>query len=134
MTDEAVRLDKWLWAARFYKTRAVAVESVKGGFVRFGPDGQRAKPSRDVAVGDVLRIQTEHGRFVVEVLALAAHRRPAAEAALLYAETEESRRKRAELAVQQRLTGVPLGEPGPRPTKRDRRRFEATPGTRQSRR
>lgn len=132
--EEGVRLDKWLWAARFFKTRAVAAESVKGGFVRFGPEEQRAKPSRELAVGDVLRIQTEHGRFMVEVRALVAHRRPAAEAVLLYAESEDSKRARAELAAQQKLTGVPLGEPGPRPTKRDRRRFEATPGTRRGRR
>ncbi|MBA2347059.1 MAG: hypothetical protein H0V81_02085 [Solirubrobacterales bacterium] len=128
--SEGVRLDKWLWAARFYKTRAVAAESVKGGFVRFGPDEQRAKPSREVAVGDLLRIQTDHGRFRVEVVAVAAHRRPAAEAVLLYAESEESRRARAEFAAQQKLTGVPLGESGPRPTKRDRRRYEAGPGVR----
>jgi len=129
---DAVRLDKWLWAARFYKTRAVAAESVKGGFVRLGD--QRTKPGKELAVGDVLAIATEHGRFVVEVRALAAHRRPAAEAALLYAETAESRAERERLAEQQRLTGVPLSESGPRPTKRDRRRFEATPGTRRSRR
>ncbi len=134
MTDAGVRLDKWLWAARFYRTRAVAAESIKGGFVRFGPDEQRAKPSRDVAVGEVLRIQTEHGRFTVEVRALSAHRRPAAEAVLLYAETEASKADRARLAEEQRLTGVPLSESGPRPTKRDRRRFEATPGTRRGRR
>jgi len=130
--DPAVRLDKWLWAARFYKTRAVAADAVKGGFVRLG--GARTKPSRELAVGDELRIATEHGRFVVEVRALVAHRRPAAEAALLYAETEESRAERARVAAQQKLTGVPLGESGPRPTKRDRRRFEATPGTRRGRR
>ncbi len=130
--SDGVRLDKWLWAARFYKTRAVAAESVKGGFVRLGD--QRTKPSKELAVGDVLRIATEHGRFVVEVRALAAHRRPAAEASLLYVETEASRAERARLAEQQRLTGVPLSESGPRPTKRDRRRFEATPGTRRSRR
>ena len=131
MSDDGVRLDKWLLAARFYKTRAVAAASIKGGFVRLGD--QRTKPSRDVAVGDRLRVQTEHGRFVVDVLALSAHRRPAVEAVLLYAETEESRRQRAELEAQQKLTGVPLGEPGPRPTKRDRRRFDATPGTRRGR-
>lgn len=132
--SEGVRLDKWLWAARFYKTRAVAAESVKGGFVRVGADEQRAKPSRDVVVGDRLRIQTEHGRFVVEVVGLSEHRRPATEAVLLYAETEKSQEQRAQFAAMQKLTGVPLGEPGPRPTKRDRRRFEATPGTRRGRR
>ncbi len=125
--SEAVRLDKWLWAARFYKTRGIAAESVKGGFVRFGPDELRAKPSRPVAVGDQLRIQTDHGRFRVEVVAVVAHRRPAAEAVLLYAESEESKQARAEFAAQQKLAGVPLGESGPRPTKRDRRRYEAGP-------
>ena len=131
--SDGVRLDKWLWAARFYKSRAVAAASVKGGFVRVGAEEQRAKVSRDVCVGDTLRIQTEHGRFVVEVVGLAEHRRPAAEAVLLYAETEESACKREEFAAMQKATGVPIGEPGPRPTKRDRRRFEATPGTRRSR-
>ena len=131
--SDGVRLDKWLWAARFYKSRAVAAASVKDGFVRIGLDEQRAKPSRELAVGDTLRIQTEHGRFVVEVVGLAEHRRPAAEAVLLYAETEESARAREEFAAMQKATGVPIGEPGPRPTKRDRRRFEAMPGTRRSR-
>ncbi len=130
--EAGVRLDKWLWAARFYKTRAVAVDAVKGGFVRL--DGQRTKPSKEVAIGDELRISTEHGRFTVEVVGLSAHRRPAAEAVLLYAETEASREERARFAAQQKLTGVPLGQSGPRPTKRDRRRFEATPGTRRGRR
>ncbi len=129
-----VRLDKWLWAARFYKTRAVAAESVKGGFVRFGPEEQRTKPSKEVGVGDRLRVQTEHGRFTVEVRGLSEHRRPAVEAVLLYAETEASARQREQLAAMQRVTGVPIGEPGPRPTKRDRRRFDATPGTRRGRR
>jgi ribosome-associated heat shock protein Hsp15 len=133
VSADGVRLDKWLWAARFYKTRAVAAESVKGGFVRFGPDELRAKASRPIVVGDLLRIQTEHGRFHVEVRGLSEHRRPAPEAVLLYEESEESMRKRAEFAAQQKLTGVPIGEPGPRPTKRDRRRFESTPGTRRSR-
>ncbi len=131
--SDGVRLDKWLWAARFYKTRGVAAESVKGGFVRFGPEEQRTKPAREVVLGDLLRIQTEHGRFHVEVAGLSEHRRPSAEAVQLYAETEESRRKREEFAALQKATGVPIGQPGPRPTKRDRRRFEATPGTRRSR-
>ena len=130
--EDGVRLDKWLWAARFYKTRAASADAVKGGFVRFG--GQRTKPSKEVAVGDELRVSTEHGRFTVEVRALSAQRRPAAEAVLLYAETGESREERARFAAEQKLTGVPLGESGPRPTKRDRRRFEATPGTRRGRR
>lgn len=132
--SDGVRLDKWLWAARFYRSRGVAADSVKGGFVRFGPDEQRTKPSREVAVGDLLRIQTDHGRFLVEVAGLSAHRRPAAEAVLLYAESEESKRARAEFAAAQKLTGVPLTEPGPRPTKRDRRRYEAGPGVQRDRR
>jgi ribosome-associated heat shock protein Hsp15 len=132
--SEGVRLDKWLWAARFYKTRAVAADSVRGGFVRFGEAEQRTKPSKEVVAGDRLRIQTEHGRFTVAVLAVTEHRRPAPEAVLLYEETELSRRQREEFAAMQKVTGVPLGEPGPRPTKRDRRRFEATPGTRRGRR
>ncbi|MCW3011965.1 MAG: RNA-binding domain protein [Solirubrobacterales bacterium] len=130
---DGVRLDKWLWAARFYKTRGVAAESVKGGFVRYGSEEQRTKPAREIVVGDVLRIQTEHGRFVVEVVGLSEHRRPSVEAVQLYVETEESKRKREEFAALAKATGVPIGQPGPRPTKRDRRRFEATPGTRRNR-
>ncbi len=126
--SDGVRLDKWLWAARFYKTRGVASESVKGGFVRYGPEEQRTKPAREIVVGDVLRIQTEHGRFVVEVVGLSEHRRPSVEAVELYAETEESKRKREEFTLLQKATGVPIGEPGPRPTKRDRRRYDAGPG------
>lgn len=128
-----VRLDKWLWAARFYKTRGVAAESVKGGFVRFGPEEQRTKPAREIAVGDQLRIQTEHGRFFVVVAALAEHRRPAVEAVQLYEETEESKRRREEFALLQKATGVPIGQPGPRPTKRDRRRYDEGRGIRDAR-
>ncbi len=124
--SDGVRLDKWLWAARFYKTRGVASESVKGGFVRYGPEEQRTKPAREIVVGDELRIQTEHGRFFVVVVGLSEHRRPSVEAVQLYEETEESKRKREDFALLQKATGVPIGQPGPRPTKRDRRRYDAT--------
>jgi ribosome-associated heat shock protein Hsp15 len=123
---EPVRIDKWLWAARFFKTRGLAIEAVKGGRVSLG--GDRVKPSRDVKIGDLIEVSYGQGRRVtVVVRALSARRGPAKEAALLYAETEESvlerERKRAEAAAQPK----PVVTRGAgRPTKRDRRRYEAT--------
>jgi ribosome-associated heat shock protein Hsp15 len=123
---EPVRIDKWLWAARFFKTRGLAIEAVKGGRVSLG--GDRVKPSRDVKVGDTIEISYGQGRRVVVVVqALSARRGPAKEAALLYAETDESvaerERWRAEAAAQPK----PIVTRGAgRPTKRDRRRYDAT--------
>ena len=120
MTEpDKFRLDKWLWAARFFKTRSLASDAIDGGKVRL--DGVRAKPSKEVRVGNELRITRPDGEWTVIVRALSIQRRSASEAALLYEETEESRiqrqaaeeRRRAEFGDRERGAG--------RPTKRDRR-------------
>ncbi len=119
MALERVRVDKWLWAARFYKTRALAVKSCELGRVEMS--GQTMKPSREVKAGDRLRIRTEGGDFEVDVLALSEMRGPAAVAQALYRETEESRARRAVVAEQRKLEPrVEMTERG-RPTKKDRR-------------
>src|SRR3954467_4494737 len=115
---ESVRLDKWLWAARFFKTRSLATEAVNGGKVEL--NGLRPKPSKDVKVGDQLRIRV--GPFVHEltVRALGERRGPAAAAALLFEETPESIAARERLREQHRLAPVAQYEEGGRPTKKDR--------------
>jgi ribosome-associated heat shock protein Hsp15 len=130
--DDRLRVDKWLWAARFYKTRSLACDAVKGGLVQV--DGQRVKASREIRRGDRVEIAIGHTRRTVIVLGIAQRRGPASEAALLYEETPESRSERERLAAERRLAQPPGGELGARPTKRDRRRFEATPGARRGRR
>jgi ribosome-associated heat shock protein Hsp15 len=122
--DCCVRIDKWLWAARLFKTRALAAEAVKGGRVHV--DGQPVKPSREVRPGDRLEVTIGQRRLVVDVLALAERRGPASEAALLYAETPESVQARERQAQERRLNVPPTPAGTGRPTKRDRRRFEAT--------
>ena len=135
---ERLRIDKWLWAARFMKTRSLAADAVKGGRVQVG--GQRVKPSREIASGDHVQITVGHTRRTVVVLGVAARRGPAAEARLLYEETAESRAEGERQAAEppsmrtRRLAGPPQTDPGGRPTKRDRRRFEATPNARRGRR
>jgi ribosome-associated heat shock protein Hsp15 len=120
---ERVRIDKWLWAARFFKTRGAATEAVLGGHVHV--DGSRVKPAREVAVGDRLEIRRGPERWTVVVTALAERRGPASVAATLYEETEQSRVARAEIAAERRAAR-PLGaDLSARPTKRDRRRLDA---------
>jgi ribosome-associated heat shock protein Hsp15 len=125
MTDppEAVRADRWLWAARFFKTRALAAEAITGGKVHAG--GTRIKPARDIRIGDELEIAVGQVRFAVTVLGLAERRGPAREAALLYAESDESRAQREAQAAARRVSAPPRFEGGGRPTKRDRRRLES---------
>jgi ribosome-associated heat shock protein Hsp15 len=118
MATEAMRLDKWLWAARFFKTRQLAVDAVNGGHVHL--DGKRAKPSKEVRVGARLNIRREALEWEVTVKALPAQRRPAAEASLCYQETPESARRRQETQERLRLLAQERPAPG-RPTKRDRR-------------
>ena len=114
-----LRIDKWLWAARFFKTRALAAAACEIG--RVESNGVRAKPSREVKMGDRLRILNDAAEFHVEVLALSAMRGPAAAAQALYQETEESRAARAKLAEEHKLARE-RGELDPgRPSKRDRR-------------
>jgi ribosome-associated heat shock protein Hsp15 len=114
-----MRIDKWLWAARFFKTRSQATEAVDGGHVEI--NGERAKPAKPVKAGDELRIRSHQNTFVVHVRGLADRRGPASDAQQLYEETEASRRERERLAEQRRLAPTPAYEEGGRPTKRDRR-------------
>jgi ribosome-associated heat shock protein Hsp15 len=116
------RLDKWLWAARLLKTRALAAQAVKGGHVEV--NGRPSKPGRDVRPGDRVRLTTGPVAREVVVRATAPRRLPAAEAVLLYAETEASVAARERHAAERRLAPAPLPAPGGRPTKRDRRRLE----------
>jgi ribosome-associated heat shock protein Hsp15 len=113
-----MRIDKWLWAARFFKTRPLAVKACELG--RIEVSGQRAKPSREVRTGETLRIRNEAGEFTVEVVALSEVRGPAAVAQTLYAETEESRQARA-LANEERIRLLAAGGAHEkRPSSRDR--------------
>ncbi|MFW8600236.1 RNA-binding S4 domain-containing protein [Desulfobacterota bacterium M19] len=115
-----VRIDKWLWAARFFKTRSLAMAAVSGGKVHV--NAQRVKPARIVCIGDELRIQKGGFEFVVVVNALNDKRRPAREACLLYEEKAESAAARQELREQRRLLRAAVPAPPPkRPGKRDRR-------------
>lgn len=123
-----VRVDKWLWAARLVKTRALGADAAKGGRVHV--NGHAVKPSRDVRAGDTLELTAAQGRIVVVVRATAERRGPASVAAQLYEETEESRLARERAAEQRRLARPTPAEDGGRPTKRDRRRFEQTAGAR----
>ncbi|PTB86791.1 RNA-binding protein [Pseudidiomarina aestuarii] len=118
-SQENQRLDKWLWAARFYKTRSLAVEAINGGKVHV--NGHRAKPSRTIRPGDQLTISQPPYEYVIDVLGLQKQRRPASEAQLLYQETAESRDKRELLREQ--IKNEPLGfrDQKGRPSKRDRR-------------
>ena len=120
---DAVRVDKWLWAARFFKARGEATEAVLGGHVHV--NGARVKPAKEIRVGDTLAIRKRELEWTVEVRALAERRGPAAVAATLYEEADESRAARERLQLQRRLArplGADLGE---RPTKQARRRLEA---------
>jgi ribosome-associated heat shock protein Hsp15 len=120
---DRVRVDKWLWAARFAKTRSAATELVLAGHVKVG--GERVKPAREVGPGDTLEIRRGPIRHVVVVTGVAERRGPAEAAALLYEETPESREERERHAVERRLAR-PLGaDLGARPTKQERRRLDA---------
>jgi ribosome-associated heat shock protein Hsp15 len=120
---ERVRIDKWLWAARFFKTRSAATDAVLGGRVHV--NGTRAKPAKDVAVGDMVELTIRAQRRTVRVTALADRRGSASAAAALYEETPESAAAR-ERAARERRLARPLGSDlGERPSKRDRRRLDA---------
>ena len=114
-----VRIDKWLWAARFFKTRSLASRACELG--RIDWNGQTAKPAREVRAGDMLRIKNDSGDFHVEVLAVSEIRGPAAAAQTLYLETEESRAARHKLAEERKaMPRVETTRKG-KPSKRDRR-------------
>lgn len=120
---ERVRIDKWLWAARFYKSRSLASEAVKGGLVQ--ANGGRVKPSREIQAGDRLEITLGQERRTVVVAATAERRGPASQAALLYDETAASIAERERRAAEARLAHAPGADRGARPTKRDRRLTDA---------
>jgi ribosome-associated heat shock protein Hsp15 len=123
MNVEQVRIDKWLWAARFFKTRALATDAVLGGHVHL--NGVRVKPAKDVRAGDMLKIRIGTTEWTVEVTGVADKRGPATVARTLYEETPQSRESREGQALQRRLA-TPLGaDLGARPTKQDRRRLDA---------
>jgi ribosome-associated heat shock protein Hsp15 len=120
---DATRIDKWLWAARFYKTRGLATDAVLGGHVHL--NGERVKPAKDVRAGDRVDVTIGVVRRSVVVRAISDRRGPASIAQTLYEETPDSVAQREEQALQRRLA-QPLGaELGARPTKQDRRRLDA---------
>jgi ribosome-associated heat shock protein Hsp15 len=118
---DSVRIDKWLWAARFFKTRALAAKACDMG--RILSKGTEAKPSRDVHVGDMLRVRNEGGEFEVEVVGLSEMRGPAAVAQGLYRETEASKAARLKVAEERKAMQEFAPLPERRPSKRDRRRI-----------
>jgi ribosome-associated heat shock protein Hsp15 len=117
----SVRIDKWLWAARFFKTRSLAARACQLG--RIQANGQPAKAARDVRIGDMLRVTNDGGDFEVEVLLLSEIRGPAAVAQTLYRETETSRELRLKVAAERRAMRQFEELPAGRPSKRDRRRI-----------
>jgi len=117
---ESVRIDKWLWAARFFKTRSLATEAVLGGHVHVG--GARVKPSRELRVGETVEIVLGRVRRTVVVTGLGDRRGSAAVAAALYEETAESLEAAEQLRLERKLTQPVFGA---RPTKLERRRLEA---------
>lgn len=115
----AIRLDKWLWAARFYKTRAVAREMIEGGKVHY--NGQRSKPSKVIELHATLTLRQGNDERTVVVKGITEQRRPASEAALLYEETAESIEKREKVAMARKLNALTMPHPDRRPDKKERR-------------
>ena len=122
MSDDPVRIDKWLWAARFFKTRSGAQQAIEGGKVKL--NGERTKPAKDVKPGDELVIHIGGYEWTVTVVQLSAQRGPAPVARTLYEETEASREKRALEVEKRRRFHEPASARKGRPTKRDRRDLE----------
>jgi ribosome-associated heat shock protein Hsp15 len=123
---EDLRMDKWLWAARFFKTRALAADACELG--RIESNGMRAKASRHVKVGDRLKVTNEAGVFAVEVLIAGDVRGPAAVAQGFYRETEESKAERARVAEERKTMLAMGGVAEGRPTKQDRRKLKELRG------
>ena len=119
--DIRVRVDKWLWAARFYKTRSLAADAVDGGKVQV--NGERTKPAKLLKAGDVLSIRNGPYAWDITVLVLSERRGPAAEAAKLYSESDESRRIREEKIAMIKSERLSNPFPGGRPTKKARRQI-----------
>jgi ribosome-associated heat shock protein Hsp15 len=121
---DAVRIDKWIWAARFFKTRTLAAEAILAGHVQL--NNARVKPSKEVRVGDELELRIGTTQWTVVVVALTDKRGPAKVAQALYTETSDSQAARKQEALQRKLAAAPLGaDLGTRPTKQDRRRLDA---------
>lgn len=117
--EQQIRLDKWLWAARIYKTRSLAREMVEGGKVHY--NGQRTKPSKIVETGAELKLRQGSDEKKIVVIGLSEQRRPASEAQKLYQETAESIIKREEVANARRLGALTMPHPDRRPDKKERR-------------
>jgi ribosome-associated heat shock protein Hsp15 len=118
---DSLRIDKWLWAARFFKTRALAAKACDLG--RILTKGIEAKPSREIRVGEMVTVRNEAGEFLVEVLVLSQMRGPAAVAQTLYRESAESQAARLKLAAERKAMQEFMPLPEHRPSKRDRRRI-----------
>lgn len=123
-----MRIDKWLWAARFFKTRSLASDAVQGGHVKV--NGARPKPSKDVQAGDELEITIGQVTWRITILAVSEKRGPAPEAQRLYEEPEDARAARESRIAELRLIRAPGPAPVARPTKRDRRQIERLTGRR----
>jgi ribosome-associated heat shock protein Hsp15 len=122
MADSRVRLDRWLWAARFFKTRALAAAAVAGGKVQV--NGTRAKPAKQLQVGDALRVRVGPYEWLVTVRDLSERRGPPKTALALYEESPEGRAARERLALQHKIAPAPPYQGKGRPTKKERREIE----------
>jgi len=122
MNEDSVRVDKWLWAARFFKTRALATAAVAGGKVQV--NGARAKPAKSVHVGDALRVRVGPYDWLITVRAVTERRGSSKDAQLLYDESPEGRATRERLAEAHKIAPAPAYEGKGRPTKKDRRKLE----------
>ncbi len=118
-SPQRLRLDKWLWAARFYKTRGLAVEAVESGKALL--NGERVKRAKEVKPGDIVTVRAAHLEWTMVVCGVSERRGPASEAALLFAETDASRAKRERALAERRAAPQPVAPGLGRPTKRDRR-------------
>lgn len=118
-SSEEVRLDKWLWAARFYKTRAIAREMIEGGKVHY--NGQRSKPGKVVELNAELTLRQGNDERTVVVADISAQRRPASEAQQLYRETDASIEKREKTAQARKMNALTMPHPDRRPDKKERR-------------
>jgi ribosome-associated heat shock protein Hsp15 len=118
MKEKVVRLDKWLWAARFFKTRSLAAQAVSGGKAHL--NGQRVKPGRSLKAGDMLNISRGNYTFEINVLDISSRRKPAREACLLYEETESSKQVREALEEMLRLASNGYRVDKRKPNKRER--------------
>ncbi|WP_418145972.1 ribosome-associated heat shock protein Hsp15 [Actinobacillus pleuropneumoniae] len=117
--DNEVRLDKWLWAARFYKTRSIAKAMIEGGKVHY--NGQRAKTSKTVEIGAIIKLRQGNDEKEIIVTALSDQRRGAPEAQLLYQETEKSIKQREAIAFARKANALSMPHPDRRPNKKERR-------------